>query len=1169
MKITAVILLAACLSAAATGKAQKVSLTLRDAPLEKALKEIKRQTGLDLLYTVDVLQHARPVTIELRNADLRQALDQCFKEQPLTYTIVENVIVVKLRPVTSAEGVGEEVVALPIDVKGRVVDTAGNPVAGASVTVKGDRTKGTTTDENGYFELKGVEEDAVLVVSGVNIERYEVRVAGKSDLATLTIKTKVTEGLEVTIKANTGYQEIEPNRATGSVAVIDNKALNQQTGTNILKRLEGVTSGLLFDNNKVRNSGGSPKNDNITIRGLSTINASMDPLIVLDGFIYEGGINNINPNDVESITILKDAAATSIWGARAGNGVIVITSKKGKFNQKLQVSFNANTIISEKSDLSYLPQMSSTDYIDVEEFLFKQNFSGFTSRINSKYLSLTPAVDVLLKRKNGLISATDSATQINAMKATDVRDQYNKYVYKTAVTQQYYVNLNGGSNNNAYTISFGFDNLSGELQNKFQKLNIKVENTYKPVKNLQLSFGVYYTNSKATTGIPGLGSIRPGGRPVPYFRLADNDGSPVSVAAVYRDTYIDTAGAGKLFNWKFYPLEDWKHNKTTTNLQELFTNIGLQYKLTKSLNIDLKYQYQRQQSQGEQLADMESYYTRDLINSFSQLNRNTGIVNYIIPKGDIRTLQNNFITSYTVRGQLNFNQTWFDHQVAAIAGVETRESKADGDQYTAYGYNEDPLVTASVDFRNTYPTFITGAFNTLPGAPGFVSSVFRYVSAYGNASYSYKQRYILSVSIRKDGSNIFGVKTNDKWKPLWSLGAAWKISDELFYKSAMFPLLKLRTTYGYSGNVDPSKSAVPVGAYGSAPVTGFPYARIGTLNDPELRWERSGMLNIGIDFALKNNLITGSLEFYSKNGTDLYGPSLYDYTVWGYINQVTINSANMNGKGVDIVLTSKNIDKAFKWYTTLLFNYNKDRVTKYFGTTASRISTKINAASGIAPVVGKPLYAIAAYKWGGLNANGDPQGYLNGQLSTDYTAISNEGLARGLDGNIVYIGPSSPPVFGSLMNGITWKNFTLTTLISYKLGYYFRRPSLSYTLLINNGVGNKDYEIRWQVPGDEAITNVPAFKYPLSANNQKRDDFYNSSEVNVLKAGNIRLQYINLSYSFIKNRPVSSLFKELELYGNMANVGILWRANKENLDPEYPTSLPPVRSWTLGVRANF
>jgi hypothetical protein len=166
---------------------------------------------------------------------------------------------------------------------------------------------------------------------------------------------------------------------------------------------------------------------------------------------------------------------------------------------------------------------------------------------------------------------------------------------------------------------------------------------------------------------------------------------------------------------------------------------------------------------------------------------------------------------------------------------------------------------------------------------------------------------------------------------------------------------------------------------------------------------------------------------------------LYDYTTWGYLNEVTVNAAKIEGKGVDVIIKSKNIDNTFKWSTSLLFNYNTDKVTDYHSFSANAITSKIGSGIGVLPVIGKPLYAIAAYKWGGLDANGNPQGYANGQLSTNYIAIINEGSDKGVNGNVVYKGPSSPIYFGSLTNTFSFKNFSLSALISYKMGYYFRK----------------------------------------------------------------------------------------------------------------------------------
>ena len=502
-----------------------------------------------------------------------------------------------------------------------------------------------------------------------------------------------------------------------------------------------------------------------------------------------------------------------------------------------------------------------------------------------------------------------------------------------------------------------------------------------------------------------------------------------------------------------------------------------------------------------------------------------------------------------------------------MLGTEIRQVNTSMDNSTVYGYNEDPLTYSNVDFVNYYPSFTIGIPTSISGGPSFASSTNRFVSFYGNAVYSYKKRYSISASGRKDGSNIFGANSNDKWKPLWSVGAGWKISDEPFYKYSGIPLLRLRTTYGYSGNVDLSKTASAVAIYYSGnPPTNLPYTRIRSLNNPDLRWEKSGMFNIALDFALNNNRISGSIDYYVKKGTDLYGRTSYDYTTWGFSPNIVKNAASILGKGIDLVLNSKNVDKTFTWNSSLLFNYNTDKTTKYDDDEAKNSNAIIGSGQGIIPEIGRPLYAIAAYKWEGLDNSGNPQGLVNGQKSTDYEAIFNEGTLKGTNGNIVFVGPSSPTIFGSLVNSFSWKGFSISVNIAYKFGYYFQKSTIAYTALVNSGTGHKDYARRWQNPGDELKTNVPAFIYP---NNGNRDNFYQSSEVNILRADHVRLQYINLSYSLLKERKNNVPFNDLQLYLNAANLGILWRSNKENLDPEYPSVLKPERSITLGLRVNF
>ena len=1054
-----------------------------------------------------------------------------------------------------------------LSVTGRVINEQGEPVI-ATISVKGSK-KATGTDANGNFTLKGIDPSAVLVISGINIEPLETNVNGRTDIGVITVRTKIVKDREITVQANTGYQLINPNEVNGSLVVIDNKTLNEQVSPNILKRLDGVTPGLYFNIGKSNNN---PQNTtNISIRGLSTINGPLDPIIVLDNFIYEGDINNINPNDIESITVLKDAAATSIYGARGGNGVIVITTKKAKFGQKLKVDLNSTVTITNKPDLYYLRQMSPADYIDVEQTIFNKGY--FDDQINNApYAALTPAVEIFLKRQQGLISASDSAAQIDALKSFDNRSQFTNLFYKKAVQQQYALNVRGGSNNLAWLVSGDYNRDIGSLKATNEKGNIRFENMYRPVKNLEVNVSLYYTNATAGSGTADYNNIQVGSRAsVPYVRFADNKGNALPFAKVYRNNYLDSLSGGQLQDWSYYPLSDYLHDRTTTKVEDYVSNIALNYTFLKSFQVSINYQYEKQQTTGVRNADTTSYYTRDVINNFSQIDPNSGTINYIVPYGNILQSNTAVLRSQNFRAQLNFTNVWGQHSVSAIAGNEIRNVITDGSGSTIYGYNKEPLSYSSVDFYNEYPTFVTGDYANIPGSPFLqATTVNRFVSLFSNVTYQYKKRYSLSGSIRRDGSNIFGLTTNDKWKPLWSAGAGWVLSDEPFYKLKFFNYVKLRATYGVSGNVDLSRSPLPIAYTSTNFVTNFPYARIITINNPALRWEQSKQENFALDFQAIHQRISGTIEYYLKQGSDLYGETPYDYTTWGGATAITKNVADMKGHGMDVSLQSKNTDGILKWNTAFILSYNESRTTKYHSPNSQNVFSLLGSGGNtIIPVAGKPLYGIVAFTWGGLDNQGNPQGYLNGEKSIDYASIIDSSNAKQLSSSsIKYIGPATPTVFGSLINTFNYKQLSLSFNISYRFGYYFKKSTIDYDALINAGIGNKDYEKRWQKPGDELSTNVPSFVYTDYPQFSNRSYFFDNAAVNILKADNIRLQYVNVAYNFSRNDK-KHIFETLQLYINASDLGILWRANKEKLDPDYPYTLPLARSYSIGVRAAF
>jgi len=1050
-------------------------------------------------------------------------------------------------------------------IKGRITDDRDEPVVGCNI--KNVNTgQNTRSDKNGSFIIEAKKGDTLLVTH-MSYTPVTHIVSGMDDFAMIRLKSGGTV-VEDSVIVSSGYENIPKDRSAGAFAVIDNKLLNEQFSPNILDRLKNV-SNIYFDpKNLIYTRSGNP----ISLRGLSSINGTTDPLIVLDNFPYEGEINNINPDDIESISILKDATAASIWGAKSANGVIVITTKKSKFNQPVSIGFSSNISMSELPILLTYPQMSVKDYIEIESYLFGKNYrlSDTASLLRPP---LTPLYEMLLKRKNGSISATDSAGFISELLSVNPEKEYLDNFYRKAFTQQYNLSLNGGGNKFTWLMSGSYNHLSNMLlANHSQRKNFRMVNRYTPVDNLDISVSLYYTNSSENTSpTPTYNSVKVGSKTVPYLRFRDTDGNPIAIDRDYRGLYTDTAGNGRLLDWKYYPAEDYQYQANKSSLTSLLWNASISYRFIKNFNAQVSYQQEQQQTELIKNNSLNSFFTRDVINRFtSRPSNSTGTWVNNLPIGDIYSTQQAKQTSYNVRAQLNYAKTWNSFAFNSLLGGELRERKMyGGSSMTLYGYVEDPLTYGNVNFGIPYPSYVNASSMYISGAPTPGNKVInRYVSGFMNGALTYDKRYTFNYSLRQDAANTFGLSTNDKWNPFWSVGGAWNIVNENFFPKNLFANLRLRATVGIGGNVDPSKTALLILLSGTEPATNYPRRRVNSLNNPSLRWEKSKQTNIALDFSSLNDRIGGSVDYYFKKGTDLYGPAQFDYTAWGLANQITKNVAAMKGKGFEISLNTKNILSPFTWETNFLFNYNSNKVTEYYLTTNQTAAAFIAwEGRNITPVVGMPLYGFAAYRWGGLNEKGDPQGYLNGELSTDYAKIFESGLTDGPNSTVVFKGTADPKYFGSIINRFAYKSFSLSVNISYRLDYYFMRPSLSYNLLYTTGAGHNEYQDRWQNPGDEKLTNVPSMVYTNYLQFVNRSSFYRYADINILRGDHVRLEYINLGYYFRPRRK--GTLKNLMLTANIANLGILWRKNKEELDPDFVYTQTAPKLLTFGVKADF
>lgn len=1049
----------------------------------------------------------------------------------------------------------QETTAQDIEVTGKIIDTStGAGIPSATLYVKGIPKAISANDGN--FRIPFITIGDTIMVTKIGFTTRSIPYTG---ILHLIISLDEHAKQLDTVMVNTGYQILQKAVSTGSYVQLDNKVLNQQVTTNILDRLEGITNSLMID----RNIGATDLG--IMVRGLSTINGPRNPLIVLDNFPYSGDLRSINPNDVESITVLKDAAAASIWGTLAGNGVIVITTKKGRYNQPVKLEMNVNLSLIDKPNLFKIPLATSADEIEAEIMLFEKGyFSSQENAVNRPLLS--PVVEILIAKRDGKISAAEAETQLDKLRAHDVRSDFNKYVYQPAVLQQYALTFSGGSSIMSWIISGGYDKNIGNLADSYNRKNLRWHNTFRPAKNLEISAGLYYTKSESKSGKVGYGAVQSkGGGLFPYARLAGENGNPLPIIKDYRQTYVDTAGGGILLDWKYYPLEDFKYNTNKVQLQDILINIGLKYNILKGLSADLKYQYRKQSSNGTSQQDLESYNTRNLINLFTQINRQTEQVIYVVPKGSVLGLSSSNLESYNWRGQLNYNHAFSEFRLNAIGGAEIRENHTTVNSSGVYGYDDNILTSGNVDFVNSYPTFITGSKSRISNPTNFSDKLDRFISLFGNAALSYKEKYTFSMSGRRDASNAFGVSTNNRWRPLWSAGASWNLSDESFYQIELIPQLKLSVTYGLSGNIDQSQSALTTIIYeGTSTYTQTPYARIGKVNNPELKWEQTATLNVGVDFSAKNSRIIGSIEFYQKKATDLLGTVPVDYTTGLGNKLITKNVAAIFAKGWDFQLTSLNIVRRLQWQTNLNLSLYRDKVTSYYLPTYSA-SNFINYGNSISGLEGKPVYSVFSYPWAGLDPlTGVPQGYLNGNNSQNYASIMGTGTP--LTG-LTYNGPLFPTAFGNMINTFSFKGISISANLVFKFGNHFRRQSVSYSNLYSNWVADSDLALRWQKSGDEKITNVPVMNYPFSSGS---DGFYSGSEVLVEKADNVRLQFINTSYTLNKIRISGHSFQQIQFYLTLSDLGIIWRANKYKIDPDYPASIIyPSKKLSIGLRINF
>lgn len=1018
------------------------------------------------------------------------------------------------------------------------------PLPGVNVILKGS-TLGTVSNEEGKFILSLPSGNQTLKFSyiGYSSKELEITVPVSGQLTVFLSEDQVE--LSQFDIVSTGFQELSSERTTGSFVRLDTELINRSVSTDITQRLKDVTPGLIVLNDNL--SVGAE--EQISIRGTSTILAENQPLIVIDNLAYDGPLSNINPNDVESITVLRDAAAASIWGAKAGNGVIVITTKKGKVNEPLRISFNANANWGQQPDPFYQPRMGISGFVDQEVKLFEKGY--YNGQINSSQKTrLSPVVETMLQYRNGMISDSELNTALDDFRRRDVRYDLQEYFNRPSLNQQYALGFSGGSQKYSYNFSTGWDdNSTNRVTDNNSRFTFSSNQNLNLANNrLRIGIGSYFTISSAESALPDISNF------YPYDRLADDAGNPLPVSKTYSERFKDAARETDLLNWDYYPLNEIGLSPSRSNANDVRLNANLNYDILPGLTASAFYQYWFNSSNGSHLQPLEAYNTRQLINNFTEIDPSGAITNNV-PLGGVLDQDELRSFSHTFRAQLAWEKTFVnDHRINLLGGMEVKDQQGEGSSRRSYGYNDKIGISQPVNYTDFFRQYSTGFPAFIPFQEGFTGTVNRYLSGFMNMGYTFKDRYLVNGSARVDKSNLFGVKTNQKTIPLWSAGLGWIATEEQFWGADWVSYLKVRASYGYNGNTNTRASAFTTATYfgaGSNSLVGHPFLGVLTPPNPELRWERIKIVNLGLDFELLKGNWFGSFEVYQKQGLDLLGPiSIYPSS--GFSSAV-LNYASTSTKGMDLSLNYRNTKGQVKWTSTFFYSMLREKVTDFESSpTSSQILGTQPGAE--VPLMGKPLHHIHSYPWAGLNPDtGAPRGIIDGEPSENYSAI-----LQLQENDLIYHGSSRPTGFGAWRNQFDWKGWNLSFNISYRLGYYFRDQSVNYDEINRGGWSHSDYDLRWQSPGDATV--IPSDPGRIDS---PRTMFYARSSALVQRGDHIRFQDVRIAYTFSDPK-----FRNLQLYTYINNLGVIWKASDRVQDPDFRTN-PALRTVAVGLTMSF
>lgn len=1081
----------------------------------------------------------------------------------------------KLKLIFFALLVSLTAVAQERTITGTIMDgeIANEPLIGATVSAGvGTMRKGTVTDYDGHFTLKVSADITALTVSYMGYESKVVNLKAGTNNYTVTLMPDSKSMNEVVV---TGYQNIDRRKLTAAVSKLD--ISDEAVGA--VKNIDQALSGQIAGLSTVTASGAPGAPVKIRIRGTASINGVQEPLWVLDGIpmegneipavdnlndiddIYQTSIAGLSPSDIDNITVLKDAAATAIYGARAANGVIVITTKKGKEGRPV-VNFSTKLTYNPKADISRLNLLNADEKVDLEldllssDYTYRQNKGDVAIILND--LGETAAY------KAGGWDALSATAQQRINHLRTINTDWNDILFRDVFNQEYNASVSGGSERAHYYASAGYYNEQGTVigveNNRF---NVTLKTDFQINKMLKIGVSLFANQRKQSSYMTDTGGFT---NPVFYSRRANPYFEPYDGEGAYNYDHNVQGRESEVPDFNIYE-ESLNTSKERTD-RSVVAIFDAELKLHKYLKLTTQFGYQYDNYQASRYAGQNSYAMRKA-KEYATYTVN-GVKQTILPDGGMTKKSDSNANQWTWKAMLEWARRIQDiHDVEVMAGTEVRHTESEALTSTAYGYDNhtlttQPVIFPSEDIARSYPLHEESHLENA------------FVSWFATGSYTLLYRYTLGGSIRFDGSDVFGVAKQYRYLPLYSVSGLWRAKEEKWLRRVKWlDELSLRASYGIQGNIDKNTSPYLIGTFKRYSILpGYVETVIvtETAPNPDLRWEKTRNVNVGLNLAFLHNRIRLGVDYYYRKSTDLISSRKLPLET-GFAS-TTVNWASMQNEGWEVALNTLNVKTTdFSWSTSVNLGFNTNKV---LNETVAENSTYPGRE-------GYPVGALFAYETAGVDSEGYPlfrakDGSV--QTAAEFFQLNKFGastLTAEEQRNLyTYMGSEDPACSGGLINNFEYKNWQLGVNFIFNLGMKVRvQPSYSPTYYDRGLNTNHDILNRW-TPSNTA-TDQPALLVNSVARGSEYTHFseyntYSMLDTWVKSCSYWRLQSVRLGYKLPKEwfqrLGVSSASVSLE----GRNLLVLATDYHNFLDPETmgnPYAQPITKSFIFGFNLNF